>query len=272
MRQLGLEFLGVFGLSPVDLVHLAADLDCQFIGTVPAPIDYNPEGFPGWNLLEDPALRRDLKAALTERNISLTIGDGNAFLPGEDAREALAPHLDLYQELGVKRVNSISFDPSLERSYDQFAIFVEMAVARGLMPTIEFCPISVVADLPAAIGAVRHAGPAAKILIDTMHFFRSNSTLEELVDVADMVGHIQLSDAPHTPVIPDYLEEAMYERMVPGNGDAPLAKILAVLTNVQSVGLEIPQRSLAEQGIGPRERMTACVTNARRILAEADGQ
>lgn len=271
MRKLGLEFLGVFGLSPVDLVHLAADLDCQFIGTVPAPMDYNPEGFAKWNLLEDASLRRDLKAALVERGIELMLGDGNAFLPGSDARDTLAPHLDLYQELGVKRVNSISFDSSLERSYDQFAIFAEMAVARALEPTIEFCPISVVCDLSAAIGAVRHAGPSAKMLIDTMHFFRSGSKIEDLAAVADMVGHIQLCDAPREPAMPDYLEEAMYERLVPGDGDAPLVQILAALPHVQSIGLEIPLRSLAEQGIGPRERMTRCVAGARRVLTEADG-
>lgn len=272
MRHLGLEFLGVFGLSPVDLVHLAADLDCQFIGTVPAPIDYNPEGFAKWNLLEDAALRRDLGSALTERGIELLLGDGNAFLPGMNVRDALAPQLDLYQQLGVKRVNSISFDPSLERSYDQFAIFTEMAVARGLTPTIEFCPISVVSDLSAAVGAVRHAGASAGLLIDTMHFFRSGSSLTELAEVADRVRHIQLSDAPRAPAIADYLEEAMYERRCPGDGDAPLAAILATLPNVTSVGLEIPQRSLAEQGVGPRDRMIGCVSKARALLTATDSQ
>lgn len=270
MRKLGLEFLGVFGLSPVDLVHLADDLGCQFIGTVPAPLDYNPEGFAKWNLLEDAGLRRDLKTALAESGVELMLGDGNAFLPGVDARDALQPHLDLYQELGVKRVNSISFDPSLERSYDQFAIFAEMAVARGLEPTIEFCPISVIGDLTAAIGAVRHAGPSARLLIDAMHFFRSGSSMEELLSVADRVGHIQLCDALRNPVIPDYMEEAMYERSVPGDGDAPLVEILAGLRDVQSVGLEIPLRSLAEQGVGPRERMKRCVERSRAVLAEAD--
>ncbi|MGE5722133.1 MAG: sugar phosphate isomerase/epimerase family protein [Sphingomonadales bacterium] len=270
MRKLGLEFLGVFGLSPVDLVHLAADLDCQFIGTVPAPIDYNPEGYAPWDLLENAALRRDLKSALAERGIELLIGDGNAFLPGVDARERLAPHLDLYQELGVKRVNSISFEPSLEKSYDQFATFVEMAVERGLKPSIEFCPISVVNNLAAGVGAVKHAGEHARLLIDTMHFLRSDSTVEELVKVADLVGHIQLCDAPAEPTIADYLEEAMFERVLPGDGDVPLREILNALPNVESVGLEIPLRSLAEQGIGPRERTERCVAAARKVLAQAD--
>lgn len=265
-RRLGLEFLGVFGLSPVDLVRLAAELDCQFIGTVPAPIEYNPENYPAWNLLADHALRAELKAALADTGVELLLGDGNAFLPGVDARESLAPHLDLYAELGMKRVNSISFEPSLERSCDEFAVFAEMATQRGLQPTIEFCPISVIGNLETGLAAVRHAGPHAKLLIDTMHFFRSGSSVSDLAAAADCVGHIQLSDAPAVPTIADYLEEAMYERQVPGEGEAPLQAILAALPDVETVGLEVPLRSLAEQGVGPAERMARCVAGARRVL------
>ncbi|MBB4614260.1 sugar phosphate isomerase/epimerase family protein [Novosphingobium taihuense] len=270
VRKLGLEFLGVFGLSPVDLVHLAADLDCQFIGTVPAPIEFNPEGFAPWSLIEDAALRRDLKSALAERGVELLLGDGNAFLPGLEAREALARQLDMYQDLGVERVNSISFEPDLERTLDQFATFVEMAVQRGMKPSIEFCPISVVSNLATGVKAVKHAGEHARLLLDTMHFFRSGSSVPELAEVADLIGHIQLCDAPREPKLPDYLEEAMYERMIPGDGDAPLKEILAALPNVPSIGLEIPLRSLAEQGIGPHERMQRCVDGSRKILALAD--
>lgn len=270
MRNLGLEFLGVFGLPPVDLVHLAADLGCQFIGTVLAPIDYNPEGFPKWNLGEDASMRRALKTALAARDIRLTLGDGHALLADIDVREAYASGLDIYQDLGVERVNCISFDLSLERTYDQFAVFTEMAVERGMAPTIEFCPISVVNDLDTAIGAVRHAGPAARLLIDTMHFFRSESSVDALAVVRDMVGHIQLSDAPRVPIMPDYLEEAMYERQVPGEGEAPLAAIVAALPNVCSIGMEVPLRSEAERGVRVRERMARCLEGARRVIAEAD--
>jgi hypothetical protein len=33
MRDLGIEFISVFGLRPVDFVHLAADLGCRYIST-----------------------------------------------------------------------------------------------------------------------------------------------------------------------------------------------------------------------------------------------
>lgn len=268
MRNLGLEFLGVFGLSPVELVHLAADLGCEFIGTVPAPIEYNPEGFAPWSLIGDAALQRDLKSALAERGVALQLGDGNAFLPGQSAHEALAPHLDLYAELGVRRVNSISFEPDLSRTRDEFAQFAAMAVERGMQPTIEFCPISVVGDLATALDVVRHAGDDARVLVDTMHFLRSGSTVDDLAANADRVAHIQLCDAPRQPAMADYLEEAMFERRLPGEGDAPLAAILQALPDVRDIGLEVPLRTLAEQGVEPRERMERCVAAARAVMAD----
>lgn len=270
MRAIGLEFLGVFGLSPVELVHIAADLECQFIGTVPAPMDYNPEGYPAWNLMEDAGLRRDLKAALAERGVELRLGDGSPFLPGAKVRDALAANLDLYCELGVRRANSISFLQSLEETCDQFAEFAELAVERGMQPTIEFCPISIVGDLAAAVSVVRQAGPHARLLIDAMHFYRAGTRMEDLAPVADLVGHIQLCDVPREPSVADYMEEALYRRMIPGEGDAPLVELLAALPQVESVGLEVPMRDLAEQGVGPRERMARCVAGTRKVIARSD--
>ncbi|HEY6870891.1 MAG TPA: TIM barrel protein [Novosphingobium sp.] len=270
MRKIGLEFLGVFGLSPVKLVEIASDLGCDFIGTVPAPMDYNPEGFDRWNLMEDAHLRCELKAVLAERGVELLLGDGCPFLPGASVRDALGPNLDLYHELGITRVNSISFLPSIDESCEQFAQFAELAVERGMIPTIEFCPISVVGNLAAAVRVVRHAGPHARLLIDAMHFYRSGSTVAELAEVADLAGHVQLCDAPREPSLPEYMDEALYARRVPGEGDAPLVEMLAAVPQAQTIGLEIPMRDLAEQGIGPHERMARCVAGARRVIALAD--
>jgi hypothetical protein len=33
MRDLGIEFISVFGLPPADFVHLAADLGCRYVST-----------------------------------------------------------------------------------------------------------------------------------------------------------------------------------------------------------------------------------------------
>jgi hypothetical protein len=63
-----------------------------------------------------------------------------------------------------------------------------------------------------------------------------------------------------------YMEEALYERMVPGTGELPLLDILAALPPQLVLGIEVPQRSLADAGVGPYERVARCVEATRNLL------
>jgi hypothetical protein len=66
----------------------------------------------------------------------------------------------------------------------------------------------------------------------------------------------------------NYMEEAMFERMVPGEGELPLADLLSVLPSDVVLEIEVPRRSLALSGVSPLARMRPCVDAARRLLAE----
>jgi hypothetical protein len=70
--RIGVERLCVFGLPPVQFVNLAADLGCRYIGTSLLPMPYNPHGYPKWSLRADPALRRDMLAAMHHRGVSIS--------------------------------------------------------------------------------------------------------------------------------------------------------------------------------------------------------
>ena len=63
------------------------------------------------------------------------------------------------------------------------------------------------------------------------------------------------------------MEEAMFERMAPGEGELPLADFVRLVPDGVTMSLEIPMRSLAEQGVGPRQRTARCVNAARALLA-----
>ena len=67
------------------------------------------------------------------------------------------------------------------------------------------------------------------------------------------------------------MEEALYERRAPGDGDLPLVEFLRHVPDGVVVGLEIPIRSEAERGIGPRERLARCVAQARTVMISAKG-
>lgn len=268
MERLGIEFLSVLGLPPVAFVSLAADLGCRHISTGLESSPYNPLGYPPFSLRDDRALRREMTAVMRDRDVSISLGEGMNVRQGADIRDR-ADDLDLMAELGVRRVNTVSLDPDLDRSVDQFGTLAEMAASRGMETTVEPSPGLTVPDLPAALDAIRQVGrPDFRILIDTMHLIRSGSGPDDIA-VLDpgTVGYIQLSDAPLAPAIPHYSEEAMFERMVPGAGELPLLEILSALPRDLVIGLEVPLRSQAQAGVGPHERLGRCVDAARGLLA-----
>lgn len=269
MRKLAIEYISVFGLPPVEFVHLAADLGCAHISTGAVPMPYNPHGYPGWSLVGDRALRRRMIAAMHERDVSISIGEGFLVRPGVDVRDYAAP-LDVMRELGVTRINTLSIDPGMNRSFDQFAMLTQMAAAVDVATTLEFGPRMAVADLGAALTAIRHvAQPHFRLVIDTMHLVRSGAGGADIAALdPDMIGYVQLCDAPLVSKFSEYMDEAKYERMVPGTGELPLLDILAALPRDLPIGLEVPQRSLAEAGVGPHERLGRCVEATRKLLAQ----
>ena len=70
MDRLGIEMLCVFGMPPVEYVHLVADLGCRYITT--GMVGFAPLqtlGYQPFSLRDDPGLRRDLLAAMDERGV-----------------------------------------------------------------------------------------------------------------------------------------------------------------------------------------------------------
>ena len=100
-----------------------------------------------------------------------------------------------------------------------------------------------------------------------MHLGRSGATVAEIAALdPSMIGYIQLSDAPLKPANPNYMDEATFDRMVPGEGELPLREYLSVLPRDVVVSLEVPSRALAKAGSSPRDRLERCVKAARALL------
>jgi sugar phosphate isomerase/epimerase len=268
MNPLGIERLGLFGMSPPDHVALAADLgcDCVGIGLAPTP-GYNPDDHPAWSLRDDPALRRETLAVCRDRGVTISIVEGFAVLPDNDMR-AFAGDLDIVRELGCDRVNVVSIGKDLRQAIDGFGLLAELAAERDLLVSAEMGSLGPLDRVAPALEVVRSVGlPNFSLLVDSMHFFRLGNTLGDFaaLDPA-LVGYVQLADAPWAPRFDTYMEEAMYERMAPGEGELPIGEFLGLVADGVVVSLEIPIRSLAEQGVGPRERTKRCVDAARRLM------
>jgi sugar phosphate isomerase/epimerase len=254
-------------MPPVESVHLAGDLTCHYIGIGLVPTPYNPHAYPAWSLREDRALRGEMIAAMHGRDVSISLCEGFGVRRGMDVRD-YAADLEIVRELGCRRINAASSDRDWSRTLDQFARLAEMAHALDIETTIEVGP-GPVAGLPAALAAVRHVGqPHFRLLIDTMHFVRSGSGPGDIAALdPGVIGYVQLCDVPLVSKHSSYMDEALYERMVPGTGELPLREILAALPRDVVLGLEVPQRSLAQAGVGPHERVGRCVQATRSLLA-----
>ena len=88
-------------------------------------------GYTPFSLRDDKALRHELIAAMRGRGVSISLGEGCIVRPGRDIHD-LAGDLDIFQELGAERINTVSVDPDLSRSLDQFGELAEMSAARGM--------------------------------------------------------------------------------------------------------------------------------------------
>jgi sugar phosphate isomerase/epimerase len=272
MDRLGIEMLCVFGMPPVEYVHLVADLGCRYITT--GMVGFAPLKTPGYqpfSLRDDPRLRRDLLAAMDDCGVSISLGEGLLIAPGVDVR-SYAPDLDIMAELRIPRINTVSLEPDRARTLDELAGLTDLAAERGILTSVEPVPGLAIANLPAAIAAVEYVNrDEISLLIDTMHVARSGAGAEDLRSLpAERIGHVQLCDVPlRSTKEYSYAEEAMYHRMVPGEGELPLVEMLAALPHDRIVGLEVPMRSRAEAGVSAYDRILPCVKSARALLARA---
>ena len=268
MNPIGIEFISVLGQPPVDYVHTAADLGIRHIGMAPAPIVTVEGLYPSWSLVEDVGLRRSFKAALAERGVSVSVGEGFLIMPGMDVQE-FAAQVDAMAEIGAPVLNVIGVNPDPSGAADQLGDFAELAEARGLRTTIEFVPGTPFGDLASAVDIVRRVGRSDfAVLVDAMHLYRTGSTAADLaaLDPA-LIGYVQICDVPWTSDL-DYADEARFERRAPGDGELPLKEMIAALPIDIHLGLEVPMRAKADAGIGPVERLRPAIEAMRDLVRE----
>lgn len=268
MDRLAIEFISVLGLAPVEFVKVAAQLGVGKIGFACSPIVALPELHGEWTLRGNPALVREVKQALADHGVTLSLGEGFLIRGGADVADQ-AGDMDILAELGAPRVNVVSIESDPARNRDQFATFARMAAARGLDATLEYMPGMPIGTLAAARDLVVAAGEAnGKLLIDAMHLYRSSGSAADVaaLDPA-LIGYAQLCDVPLIPEHDDYSVEARFERRIAGDGELPLKEFVDALPATCVIGLEVPMRDKALAGIGPLERLKPAVDTARALLA-----
>jgi sugar phosphate isomerase/epimerase len=239
-RALSLAHLTFLELTPPALIHVAAQAGFTSVGLRLIAVTDTTPGYP---LADDPAMMRDTLQAIKDTGVTVNDIEFLRLTPEFDPK-VLHWFLEAGAELGAKNIVTAPYDPDLHRLTDHLAAFAEQAAAFGLNPVLEFFPWTNVPDLQSALRIVETTGNAAiGVLMDTLHFNRSGSSLSDLA-AADPArfSFVHVCDAP---VQPSYSTEellftARTARLMPGQGDIPIADILAQLPDDTPVALEIP--------------------------------
>jgi sugar phosphate isomerase/epimerase len=249
MTPISLAHLTVLDMPPPQMIHMAAELGYDRVGLRLIGVT---DTTPSYALHENPAALRETIAALDVTGI--TVNDIEFVRLTPDFRaEALLPFLYAGMALGARHIICAPYDPDVARLADNLAALQSLARPLGLSCVLEFFPWTNVPSLAAARAVVETtADPDIGILIDTLHFDRSASTLTELTSLpASRLPFLHLCDAPvHPPyTTQDLLHAGRAERLPPGHGQIDLLSILARLPPDLPISLEVPMsRLMAQKG------------------------
>jgi sugar phosphate isomerase/epimerase len=265
--QLALDFMTAVDLRPVELIAAAAVNGCSRVSLLVHP--HPAAALPDHGLLSDAKVRRDARAAADDAGIQIDMIEAFIIGPDTDIAEFRAA-FECGVALGATFVNALVRDPEESRRIDNIRRYCELANQCGLTPMLEPVGTSSLATFPTAVETLRRVGFEGLVLeVDTLQLVRTNANLQDVaaIDPA-LIGRAQINDGPLKSTLePRY--EALEQRQIPGEGEFPLLELLQALPRKPlTLGVEVPNRKLREEGVSGAERVRLAVEGARNVLHE----
>jgi len=262
MYPLCLDFLTAVEASPPELAVLAAANGLESIAIMVHPV----AGVPDFGMVSDTPMRRDTRRRCEDLGIPIDMVEGFLLTP-ETEIAGFRGSLESGVWLGARRVNVLLRDPDLPRLGGNLSAFCDLAGELGIEVVTEWSrrtPLKSPADAAAFLAA---NGPAATLQFDSLHLFRAGFSANDVANLDPrIVRRAQLSDGPADVPVERQFDEAMGERMIPGDGELPLDSFVRALPTGTVIGIEVPIMSLKSRGIGPEERVARAVAGTRAIL------
>ncbi|CAO3441143.1 sugar phosphate isomerase/epimerase family protein [Azospirillum endophyticum] len=260
--------LTVLDLAPPEMIALAARTGYHRIGVRLLPATPGGQAY----LLDDPAMLRETQAAIADTGITVFDLEIVRLEPHTDIA-SFRRFFEVGQALGAQAILVAGNDPDETRLTANYAAFCEAAVPYGLTADLEFMPWTDIPDLAKAIRVVGAAAqPNGGILVDALHFDRSDSHVEDLLKIPrEWLHYVQLCDGPaEKPTTTEGLiHAARAERLFPGDGGIDLVGMMRPLPRDLPVSLEIPMETLSRT-VGPEERVRRALDKAKAVLAKLD--
>lgn len=267
-RTFSLSFLTVADVGPVEAIQIAAHAGYDAIGLRLLPAA--PATEAPYPLLTDTALLTEVQAAL--RDTGITVADVEIVRLGEQVEvQSYLPFLERAQQLGAKHILIAGDDTNEARLTENFTRFAELAQSFQLTCDLEFMPWTGVKNLTAARRVVEGSGVSnAGILIDSLHFFRTESSFEALRELPlHFINYVQLCDAPalYDPSDEGLIYVARNARLVPGEGQLDLKRLMQFIPPSKPIGIEVPNTRLL-QTMSAQKRATYMLERTIELLRE----
>jgi sugar phosphate isomerase/epimerase len=221
------------------------------------------------DIIGDAAETASLRALAANLGIAISNISAFQFYPGL-TRDHLAAVVDTVVGLGSDTLVVNCFITDRPAAIDLFAAYDELAHDAGLRLALEYLPYSTVRDLGDARTFIREArASTAGLLIDALHLDRSGGTVEELRALPKHeIAFFQLCDAikrasPATNE--ELMQEARTARLKLGEGELPLADMMAALPAGLEVEYEVADSS--QRHLPVDQRAIAAMQDLDQFLA-----
>jgi sugar phosphate isomerase/epimerase len=220
----------------------------------------------------------DLRAIMRDHGIGVANVSTYRVVP-ESRPDDYIPVLETAAALGAGIAVVNCFTPDRALAADTIAALCEMAESYKIRIGLEFIPVSSVRTVEDAAAIVMAANsPAAGIVVDALHLFRSGGTPQDLARIdPSFICSLQLCDAPlRAP--DDLYAEMRAGRFYPGEGELPLSQLLDVLPLDRiEIEAEVPHARVADLPGAERARRAFEATRsfldaysaARQLLPQA---
>lgn len=251
-RRIGLAALTCIELTPPQLVSAAAGAgyDCVGLRLI---------GIPGQTM---PAFdQRELEQRLADTGVKVLDVEIFRLDPDVDL-PAFEPALAVSQRVGATEILVHGADADEARLVDSFGRLCELAGRYGLRANLEPMPWVAISTVTKAKRLLQ--GTNGALLVDAIHFFRIDSSFDELKDAP--LRYLQFCDAhPGRPAeMQEIIRQARSDRLLPGEGALDLRGLLRVLPADLPMSLEIP----LARNIEPFQRARLALEATRKFLGE----
>ncbi|MFJ4843180.1 TIM barrel protein [Streptomyces sp. NPDC088746] len=255
MTLIGLAHLTLLRLSPPELVSTAAEAGYDFVGI---RVNAATEGERQYPMEPGSPMSRETLQRLDDTGLHVRDIEFLTLRPDTGAGH-WRPALEAGAALGARTVSVVGADPDRSRLTDTLAALTADAATLGIRPTLEPISYQPVRTVTEAARIATAAGAA--VLLDALHIQRGGSTLDDIRALdADLIPCLQLCDGPLTA--PDHLDlpaslplgmsadgsvlqtEARVQRQLIGEGELPLAHLVAAAPAGTPLSVEIPHAAL----------------------------